>query len=200
MGEPVAGGSPAVAPDRKSRPVRRGIVSWLAIAFLVCGWPIPLFVDGLRTAPYKFSSNDTNYRLRLTNFRDVDCVALEEKNLDLSRNGGSLWSRNSDHDKECTWPRVEGGDGWLAGGRAVALTGRRDGVEGPTGDWVLFGVVPKPTAQVSITLANGTVFRIPTKPGVAGRIYLHYQPGLGEKAEIAAMELRDGAGEVIRVH
>ena len=183
-------GEPA-APRRGRRRVLTAFLVLLALSgwlFLACGdqWKSSV-------ATFEFDDGD-DYRLRITGAFGVECAKLDrETRLDPFVH----WREAG---KDCAWPRVGGGDGWLAGGRAEQVHSERLGRRLP--DWIFYGLVPAATTEVEITLSGGAPHRIPTRPAGHGanRVYALTLPGLGDRADVVALRLLDGRGGELRVY
>jgi hypothetical protein len=182
---------PAAAPRTRSR--LRTALAALLVLLAVSGWLFMACGDDWKSSIYAFESGAADdYRVRLTGTYGGECAKLErETTTDRYAN----WREAG---RDCAWPRVAGGDGWLAGGNAEQLYSERRSRR--TGDWIFFGIVPAAAAEVEITLATGPPHRIATRAGGKHRIYAVLLPGLGASAEVTAVRLRDARGGELRVY
>ncbi len=186
---------PPAVPRSRVRVVAGRIVRTTAVLLVLVGGPVLVkCVPDWKDAVYTFPFEGGDYRVRLTGSAGDECAKLEQEDRN-SRSGP--WTQSG---IDCEWPRVEGGAGWLAGGRATQVyDGRADG---RTSDWLLYGIVPAAATEVVLTLADGVPRRIATRQAGEGanRIYAHHQPGVDGHLEIVAVDLRDAQGGEIRVY
>jgi hypothetical protein len=181
-----------VTAEAKS-PLRR-IVAILVVLGLTLGGGLTYCSSDWKSSVFAFDRPKGDYRVRLTGSSgNGECARLErETNFDE-------FTRWRTAGKDCAWPKVSGGNGWLAGGRAVQLS--EDG-GGTTPDWILFGIVPSAATEVVLTLADGKARPAPVKAagGGANRIYALQVPGAGDGLEVVAIVLHDAKGGEIRVY
>lgn len=186
---------PPAAPRSRFRVFAGRLVGTTALLLVVVGGPVLVkCVPDWKDAVYTFPFEGGDYRVRLTGAAGTECAKLEHEDRN-SRSGPWIQAGI-----DCAWPRVAGGGGWLAGGRAEQIYDRRAGSFTP--DWLFFGIVPAAATEVVLTLADGMPHRIATRPAGEGknRIYAHHQRGIDGPAEIVAVELRDAVGGELRVY
>jgi len=167
-----------------------GILVALALA---CGGALTYYADDWKSSVFSFDLPGGDYRVRLTGSSGSECARLErETNFDE-------FTRWQTAGKDCAWPSVAGGDGWLAGGQAVRVVADRGGT---TEDWILFGIVPSVATEVVVTLADGKPRPAPVRAAGGGthRIYALHLANLGEQAEVVAIELHDARGGEVHVY
>jgi hypothetical protein len=179
------------APKRVARRAAAGLLVLLALSgwlFVACGdeWKSSVVT-------FEFDVGD-DYRVRITGSLGVECAKLERETLH------DRYVNWREVGKDCAWPRVAGGDGWLAGGRAEQVHSERHSGRMP--DWIFYGIVPAAAAEVEITLADGAPHRIATRKAGKGanRIYAYHLPGIGNRAEVVSLRLRDVQGGELRVY
>ena len=146
-----------------------------------------------KSSVFSFDLPGGDYRVRLTGSSGSECARLErETNFDE-------FTRWRTAGKDCAWPSVAGGDGWLAGGQAVRVVADRGGT---TGDWILFGIVPSVATEVVLTLADGSPRPAAVRAAGSGthRIYALHMPDVGEHAEVVAIDLHDAQGGEVHVY
>ncbi|WP_433381074.1 hypothetical protein ACQPZX_16440 [Actinoplanes sp. CA-142083] len=175
-----------------SRPRRAAAV--VVVLFLVLGGGLTYCSADWKSSVFAFDLPGGDYRVRLTGSSgNGECARLErETNFDE-------FTRWRTAGKDCAWPKVAGGDGWLAGGQVVRVS--EDGGD-QTKDWILFGIVPAAAAEVVLTLADGKERPAATKAagGGANRLYALHVPGVGDSAEVISIVLHDARGGEIRVY
>lgn len=176
---------------RGARRAAAGLLVLLALSgwlFMACG-------DEWKSSVVTFEFDESDdYRLRITGAFGVECAKLErETRYDPYVN----WREAG---RDCAWPRVADGDGWLAGGRAEQVHSERHSRRMP--DWIFYGIVPAAAAEVEITLADGAAHRITTRKAGKGanRVYAHQLPGIGNQADVVSLRLRDARGGELRVY
>jgi len=178
----------------RSRTAFRRTAAILVVLFLVLGGGLTYCSADWKSSVFAFDLPGGDYRVRLTgSSANGECARLErETNFDE-------FTRWRTAGKDCAWPKVAGGDGWLAGGQAVQVVADRGGT---TKDWILFGIVPAAATKVMLTLAGGKPQPAPIKPagGGANRIYALHIPGAGDHAEVVAIDLLDARGGEVRVY
>jgi hypothetical protein len=185
--------SPATPPRSRSRRTLRRAAGVLVVLALTLGGGLTYCSADWKSSVFAFDLAGGDYRVRLTGSSGSECARLErETNFDE-------FTRWRTAGKDCAWPRVAGGDGWLAGGQAVHVVADRGG---STTDWILFGIVPAVATEVVLTLADGKPRSAPSKAAGSGanRVYALHLPGLGDQAEITAIDLRDAKGGAVRVY
>jgi hypothetical protein len=168
----------------------------LALIALVCGLPFYVtFSPSWQDRAYEFRHERGDLRVRVVESQGRVCAELRQEN----RHTRSI-HRWTSRGKDCAWPPVTGGDGWLAGGQAFQVldSGHTSGV---TPDWLFYGVVPDAAAEVRLTLSGGATLRIPTRPAGKGglRVYAHQELNAGDRITVTAVRLRDAQGGEIRV-
>jgi hypothetical protein len=161
---------------------------------LVLGGGLTYCSADWKSSVFAFDLPGGDYRVRLTGSSGSgECARLErETNFDE-------FTRWRTAGKDCAWPKVAGGDGWLAGGQAVRV-GEDGG--GQTNDWILFGIVPAAAVEVLLTLADGKARPAASKAAGSGanRLYALHLPGIGDQAEVVSIVLHDAKGGEIRVY
>jgi hypothetical protein len=190
----VAEGPMTAQPAQPRRIVRRA-VGLFVVLLLTGGWLFLACGDEWKSSVVTFEFAEADeHRVRITGAFGPECVKLERREV---VNPDYRWLALG---KDCTWPRVAGGDGWLAGGQAAQVHSLRHNRMMP--DWILFGIVPAAAAEVEITLAGGATHRIITREAGRGahRIYAQHLPGVGDKIEVVRLRLRDGQGGELRVY
>lgn len=175
-------------PPSLTRSIARRTVGTLLVLLVVSGWLFTACGEDWKKSVYTFDSAENGrYRVRITGgtFGD-ECVKLERYSPH------SRFTNWRERGRDCAWPRVAGGDGWLAGGKA-------EPVSGP--DWLFYGIVPAAATEVVITLADGVPHPVATREAGDGanRIYVHHQAGVGAEAEVVGLRLHDARGGELRV-
>ena len=176
-------------PPSLPRSIARRTAATLLVLLVLSGWLFMACGEDWKKSVYTFDfADDSRYRIRITGgtFGD-ECVRLER----YARHTRSAnWKERG---RECAWPRVAGGDGWLAGGQAEQVS---------TADWLFYGIVPAAATEVVITLADGVPHPIATREagGGANRIYAYHQAGLGDDVEVVDLRLRDARGGELPVY
>src|SRR5689334_20518831 len=90
------------------RPMLGRIISVGVSIALVVGGIVAYYAAGWKSSVFTFDLIGGDYRVRLTG-SSTECARLErETNFD----DNSRWQTAG---LDCAWPRVAGGDGWLAG-------------------------------------------------------------------------------------
>jgi hypothetical protein len=168
-------------------------VAVLVVLTIALGGGLTYCSADWKSSVFSFDLPGGDYRVRLTGSSGSECARLErETNADE-------FTRWRTAGKDCAWPSVAGGDGWLAGGQAVRVVADR----GPTTrDWILFGIVPSVATEVVLTLADGTPRPAPVRAAGNGshRIYALHLPDVGEHAEVVAIDLHDAQGGEVHVY
>ncbi len=166
---------------------------------VVCGAVLVSCGEDWQESVYTFEfgsegHGNQKYRIRLTGSGGDECLILERYS---PHNRYEKWLESG---KDCAWPRVAGGDGWLAGGQTQRVYDST--INDYSGDWILWGIVPAAATEVTITLADGVPHRIATKEagGGANRIYAYHQQDVEGMIELVAVELRDARGGEVRVY
>jgi len=181
-----------VAPPRAPSRLRR-VVAILVVLAIALGGALTYCSADWKSSVFSFDLPGGDYRVRLTGSSGSECARLErETNFDE-------FTRWQTAGKDCAWPSVAGGDGWLAGGQAVRVVADRGGT---TGDWILFGIVPSVATGVVLTLADGTPRPAPVRAAGSGshRIYALHVPDAGEHADVVAIDLHDAQGGEVHVY
>jgi len=181
-------------PAAPRRGARRAVAA-LLVLLAASGWLFLACGDEWKSSVVTFESDEADdYRLRITGAFGVECAKLDRE----TRNDPYVNWREAG--KDCGWPRVAGGDGWLAGGRTEQVNSERLGRRLP--DWIFYGLVPAAAARVEITLTAGPPHRIETRPagGGANRVYALRVPGLGDRADVVALRLFDARGGELHVY
>ena len=153
---------------------------------LVCAWPFYVLLSPYWEDPvYEFPGDRSDLRIRVVEADGRVCAELRQE--DRHTPDAQKWRVRS---RDCAWPEVEGGGGWLAGGQAHEV---------PDAGTMFYGIVPGATAEVRLTLTGGATLRIPTRPaGKDGlRVYAHQEPKLA--GPVTAVQLRNAEGAEIRV-
>ena len=191
--QPSAVQPPAV-PRSRLRVIARRTLATVVVVVTACGGGLWKCSADWKDSAYTFGFEGGDYRIRVTGSSGSECVRLEHEDR-TSRSGPWVGAG-----KDCAWPRVAGGDGWLAGGQAERVYDRRAG--GLTSDWLFFGIVPAAATEIVLTLDGGVPLRIATREAGKGanRIYAHHQPGVGDRADIVGLELHDAQGGEVRVY
>jgi hypothetical protein len=178
-------------PSRVARRVGLGVLLLLALS----GWLFQACGDQWKSSVVAFESDEADdYRLRVTGALGDECAKLERETRH------DPWVTWREAGRDCAWPRVADGDGWLAGGRTEQVNSERQGRRTP--DWICYGIVPATAAEVEITLAGGARHRIATRAAGKGghRVYALLVPGAGDRAEVISLRLRDARGGELRVY
>lgn len=181
-------------PATRKRVARR-VAAGLFVLLALSGWLFLAYGDKWKGSVLTFEFDESDdYRLRITGAFDVECAKLEHETM---HDPFVNWREAG---RDCTWPRVANGDGWLAGGQAAQVHSERHGRQMP--DWILYGIVPAAAAEVEITLADGVPHRITTRKAGKGenRVYAHHLPGIGDRVEVVSLRLRDARGGELRVY
>jgi hypothetical protein len=177
------------------RKVLRRTLTVFLVLLVLTGWLYLAVGDRWKSNVAFFALDEgANYRLRLTGAFGSQCAKLEHETFADPYNN---WVEAG---RDCAWPRVAAGDGWLAGGGVEQVITRKGGSRLP--DVILFGLVPAAAASVEITLAGGAPFRIPTEAAGDGPngFYARHLPGAGERVEVVSVRLRDANGGELRVY
>lgn len=184
----------SVQPAAPRRVLRRAAAGFLVLLAL-SGWLFLACGDEWKSSVVTFEFAEADeHRVRITGAFGPECAKLEHRTTnDPYVNWVSVG-------KDCTWPRVAGGDGWLTGGKAAQVHSTRHSRQMP--DWIVYGIVPAAAAEVEITLAGGATHRIATRAAGGGdnRIYAQHLPGVGDRIEIVRLRLRDAQGGELRVY
>jgi hypothetical protein len=181
-----------VARPRSPSRLRR-VVAVLVVLAIASGGGLTYCSADWKSSVFSFDLPDGDYRVRLTGSSGSECARLErETNFDE-------FTRWRTAGKDCAWPSVAGGDGWLAGGQAVQVIADRGGT---TKDWILFGIVPSVATDVVITLADGKPRPAEVRAAGSGthRIYARHVPDVGEHADVVAIDLHNGQGGEVHVY
>ena len=184
---------PTAPPRSRTRTTLRRSAAVLLTLAIGLGGGLTYCSADWKSSVFSFDLPGGDYRVRLTGSSGSECARLErETNFDEF----SRWQTTG---KDCAWPKVSGGDGWLAGGQVVQVVEDKGD---STKDWILFGIVPAAATEVVLTLADGKARRAPTRAagGGANRIYALLAPGVGDRAELVAIVLHDGRGGEVRVY
>lgn len=181
-----------VAPPRSPSRLRRVLAVLVGLAIALGGGLTYCSADW-KSSVFSFDLPGGDYRVRLTGSSGSECARLErETNFDE-------FTRWQTAGKDCAWPSVAGGDGWLAGGQAVQVIADRGGT---TQDWILFGIVPSVATEVVLTLADGKPRPAEVRAAGGGthRIYALHLADLGERADVVAIDLHDAQGGEVHVY
>lgn len=180
-------------PTAPRKGVRRAVVG-LAVLLALSGWLFMACGDQWKDSVVVFAFEGDDYRLRITGAFGTECAKLERE---TPQDPYAYWREAG---RDCTWPRVADGDGWLAGGQAEQV--RSLTRDGPAPDVILYGLVPAAVAEVEIILAGGATHRIPTQAAGDGanRVYARHLPGAGDRVEVVGLRLRDARGGELRVY
>src|SRR3954451_18005565 len=113
--------------------LRRGLTVFL-ILLAVAGWTYLAVGDRWKDNVAFFSLDEgDDYRLRVTGSFDLRCAKLERETFCIR------YVNWQEAGKDCAWPRVAEGDGWLAGGRVKQVYSERLSRRLP--DVIVYGVV-----------------------------------------------------------
>lgn len=174
--------------------VRRGLTV-LFVLLAIAGWTYLAVGDRWKSNVVFFTLDEgDNYRLRVTGSFDVRCAKLERETFfDPFVN----WREAG---KDCVWPAVADGDGWLAGGRVEQVNSERLGKRLP--EAILYGIVPAAATSIEITLADGVPRRVATMASGhdAYRVYAAHVPDAGDRAEVVSLRLHDAQGGELHVY
>ena len=173
----------------------RRVLAVLVVLGLTLGGGLTYCSADWKSSVFAFDLPGGAYRVRLTgSSANGECARLErETNFDE-------FTRWRTAGKDCAWPKVTDGDGWLAGGQAVPVLA--DGNAGAGNDWILFGIVPAAAVKVDLTLRDGKPRPAMVKAagGGANRIYALHVPAAGDHVEVVAIALHDAKGGAVRVY
>jgi hypothetical protein len=174
--------------------VRRGLTV-LLVLLAIAGLTYMAIGDRWKSNVAFFDLDEgDNYRLRVTGSFDVRCAKLERETFtDRFVN----WREAA---KDCVWPRVADGGGWLAGGRVEQVHSERLSKRLP--EAILYGIVPAAATSVEITLADGVPRQIATTASGhdAYRVYAAHVPDAGDRAEVVSLRLHDTRGGELHVY
>lgn len=162
---------------------RRRVLAAFLILVALAAWLYAAQGDRWKDSVAAFDMTTTeDYRLRITGAFGAHCAKLEQETFTDPYNN---WFERG---RDCAWPRVADGDGWLAGGGIERIKG-----EG----MILYGLIPAAAAEVEILLTDGGPHRIPAQPAGQDRFY-----GAHVKAEgdVISVRLRDANGGELRVY
>ncbi|MEU8609605.1 hypothetical protein AB0C29_16545 [Actinoplanes sp. NPDC048791] len=174
--------------------LRRTFTVFLVL-LAVAGWTC-LAVGDRWKANVAFFALDQgdNYRLRVTGSSDVRCARLERETFN------DPYANWREAGRDCAWPRVAGGDGWLAGGLVEQVHSERLGKRLP--DAILYGIVPAAATSIEITLTDGIPREVATigSGHPAYRVYAVHVNGVGDRAEVVSLRLHDAQGGELHVY
>ncbi|MFI6239288.1 hypothetical protein ACIBEF_05360 [Micromonospora sp. NPDC050795] len=176
------------------RAVRRGLIV-LLVLLGVSGWTYVAIGDRWKSNVAFFTLDEgDNYRLRVTGSFDVRCAKLERETF------SDPYVNWREAGKDCAWPRVADGDGWLAGGRVEQVHSERLGRRLP--EAILYGIVPAAATSIQITLGDGTPREAATIASGhdAYRVYAVYVPDAGDRVEVVSLRLHDAQGGDLLVY
>ena len=177
------------------RKALRRSLTVLLVLLAVAGWTYLAVGDRWKSNVAFFTLDEgDNYRLRVTGSFDVRCARLERETL------SDRYVNWREAGKDCAWPRVAGGNGWLAGGLVEQVHSERLGRRLP--DVILYGIVPGAATSIEITLADGVPRRVATVASGhdAYRVYAVHVPGAGDRAEVVSLRLHDAQGGELHVY
>jgi hypothetical protein len=178
-----------------SRRVPRHVLAVLLVLAAVAGVTWMAVGDRWKSNVAFFDLDHANkYRLRVTGTGDVRCAKLEYETFN------DPYANWREAGRDCAWPRVADGAGWLAGGGIEQVFTR--GLGTPLPEVILYGIVPGTATTVEITLDQGPPRPITTiGSGHADfRVYAVHVPDAGDRAEVVALRLRDANGGELRVY
>jgi hypothetical protein len=176
-----------------TRTPRRALIVLLVLV-VVTAWSFQAFGDLWKShVAYFPRDGGHDYRLRVTGSADLRCAKLERRVFD------DMYNNWIELGRDCSWPRVAGGDGWLAGGQIDYLGAYPP--DSPPGA-ILYGIVPAAAASVTITLTDRTSHDTATIDFGHDdfRVYALYVPGITAPAEVTALQLHDAAGGRVHVY
>jgi len=174
--------------------VRRSLTV-LLVLLAVAGWTYVAIGDRWKDNIVFFTLDEgDNYRLRVTGSFGTRCAKLERETFT------DPYVNWREAGKDCPWPRVAEGDGWLAGGRVEQVNSERLGRRLP--DVIAYGIVPAAATSIELTLTDGTKRQVDTMASGhdAYRVYALYVPAAGDRTEVVSLRLRDGRGGELRVY
>lgn len=177
------------------RKALRRSLAVVLVLLAVAGWTYVAVGDRWKSsiAFFKLDEGD-NYRLRVTGSFDVRCARLERETF------SDLYVNWREAGKDCAWPRVADGRGWLAGGLVEQVHSERLGRRLP--EAILYGIVPAAATSIEITLTDGMPRQVATMASGydAYRVYARYVPGAGDRAEVVSLRLHDAHGGELNVY
>lgn len=181
-------------PAAPRRAVRRAVTG-IVVLLMLSGWLYLMVGEQWRSSVVTFAFDESDdYRIRITGSFGVECAKLEREEV------GARYFKWPEAGLDCSWPRLPGGDGWLAGGQIERVHSDRHGRQTP--DWIVYGLVPAAAVEVEITLSDRVSRRIATREVGEGanRLYAQHIPGLGDGVEVVGLRLRDAQGGELRVY
>jgi hypothetical protein len=177
------------------RKALRRVLTVFLVLLAVTGWTYLAVGDRWKDNVAFFSLDEgDDYRLRVTGSFDLRCAKLERETF------SDRYVNWQEAGKDCAWPRVAEGDGWLAGGRVEQVYSERLSRRLP--DVIVYGIVPAAATSVEIVLTGGTRRQVATMASGhdAFRVYALYVQGVGDRAEVVSLRLRDGRGGELHVY